>query len=638
MALFMFGFIGLPPAGHLPRQVLRLRRRHRPRLDVAGHRRRRRHGRLRLLLPQRHPRDVHAAARARRRRRRRLAAARPSAGRRRGRRLRARRCRELRLRRARSSTSPRDAVAPPLRSPWLDARSESSSSARASRAKLRRRAAQARTPRPRSRSSSTSSLGGECSYWACIPSKTLLRPLEVLAPRAARPGRSEAVTAVDAARRLRLARRGLREGRHEPGQVARRSRGAELVRGTASSPSRASSRSASASSPTTRSSSRPARCPPSPPIEGLDDVPHWASREATSASAVPESLAVVGGGAVGCELAQLYARLGAKVTLVQGGPRLLPQIDAEVAALLADRLRRGGHRPPPRREGDRASRAAAASRSAWSSTAGSAVEAERLLVATGRRPNVEGFGLEHLDLTFERKGIVVDEPARGRRERLGGRRRHGRRPLHPRGQVPGAHRRGERRRRRRARRLPRRPGRRLHRPAGRVAGDTSGEGAVTSTWQLESVSRTATFQRPKQPGFLKLFADPERGVLVGAARRRPRGGRVDRPAHARDPRRGPGGRPARHDPAVPDLLRGRVLRRPRPGAVASHRMTERDELVRSLSGLALFADLRDADLEAIADPDGSGASARASACSVAASPASGPLRHPRRRGGRRDRR
>ena len=50
-----------------------------------------------------------------------------------------------------------------------------------------------------------------------------------------------------------------------------------------------------------------------------------------------------------------------------------------------------------------------------------------------------------------------------------------------------------------------------------VAGDTSGEGAVSSSWPLESVSRTGTFQRPKQPGLLKLFADPERGVLVGAA-------------------------------------------------------------------------------------------------------------------------
>ena len=98
MALFMFGFIGFPPGRHLPGEVLRLLGRDRPRLGVARHRRRRRHGDLGLLLRERDPRDVHAAARARGRRRGRLAAAGPAARHRRGGDGR-RRDRQLRLRR-----------------------------------------------------------------------------------------------------------------------------------------------------------------------------------------------------------------------------------------------------------------------------------------------------------------------------------------------------------------------------------------------------------------------------------------------------------------------------------------------------------------------------------------------------------
>jgi len=253
-----------------------------------------------------------------------------------------------------------------------------------------------------------------------------------------------------------------------------------------------------------------------PPIEGLDSVPHWTSRDATSASAVPESLVVVGGGAVGCELSQLYRRLGAKVTLVQGGPRLLPQIDAEVTGILADRLQEegveirfeakatrveGGGDAPFRLELD----------------GGKAVEAERLLIATGRRPNVDGFGLENLDLTFERKGIVVDDRlAAGENVWAAGDVTGVALFTHVgkyQGRIAAANVAG-RERRADYRAIPAAV---FTDPQVAVAGDTSGEDAVSSSWPLESVSRTGTFQRPKQPGLLKLFADAERGVLVGAA-------------------------------------------------------------------------------------------------------------------------
>ena len=244
-------------------------------------------------------------------------------------------------------------------------------------------------------------------------------------------------------------------------------------------------------------------------------MPYWGSREGTSASAVPESLAVVGGGAVGCELAQAYARLGARVTLVQDGGRLLPRLDAEAAELLAGafaeegielrfdaratRVEGGGGRPfRLELEGQ------------------DPVVAEKLLVATGRKPNVEGFGLERLGLTIERRGIVVDEGlAAGEAVWAAGDvtgvalfthvgKYQGRIAAQ---NVAG----GEAKADYRAI-----PASVFTDPQVAAAGDTSGDGAVTSTWRLESVSRTGTFQRPKQPGLVKLYADPARRVLVGA--------------------------------------------------------------------------------------------------------------------------
>ena len=141
--------------------------------------------------------------------------------------------------------------------------------------------------------------------------------------------------------------------------------------------------------------------PIKPPIEGLAEVPHWGSREATSANAVPESLAIVGGGAVGCELSQFYARLGARVTLVQGGDHLLPRVDPEAADILAE-ASRGGRRPPL---GAQATRVKGGGGAPFrlELEGQEPVEAERLLVATGRKPNVDGFGLERLDVTIEKQ-------------------------------------------------------------------------------------------------------------------------------------------------------------------------------------------------------------------------------------------
>src|SRR5207342_3538335 len=129
-----------------------------------------------------------------------------------------------------------------------------------------------------------------------------------------------------------------------------------------------------------------------PPIEGLADVMAWTNREATEATSAPPRLLVLGGGAVGVELAQAYSRLGSDVTVVEGGPRLLgreePFAGDEVLAAFGS-------------EGITVlldARAAKASRSSGTVTLtledGRELLADELLVAVGRRPNTTDIGLE----------------------------------------------------------------------------------------------------------------------------------------------------------------------------------------------------------------------------------------------------
>jgi len=357
-------------------------------------------------------------------------------------------------------------------------------------------------------------VGGECSYWACIPSKTLLRPLDVLARAKRAPGAAEAVSAVDAARVFRW--RDEVAEKDDTSQVEWLGKqGAELVRGTGVVAEPGLVRVDGRELPYDHLLVATGSLPVAPPVEGLAEANHWGSREATSASAVPESVAVVGGGAVGCELAQLYSRLGARVTLVQNGPHLLPRNDPEAGAMLAEAFEDEGIEV---RLGAKATRVDGdgGSHVRLELEGETPVEAERLLVATGRKPRVEGFGLEQLDVSIERKGIVVDERLRAGEG------------VWAAGDVTGValftHV-GKYQGRIAAANVAGLDARADYRaipaavftdPQVASVGDTSGEGAVTSSWKIESVSRTSTFQKPKRPGILKLYADPERRVLVGA--------------------------------------------------------------------------------------------------------------------------
>jgi pyruvate/2-oxoglutarate dehydrogenase complex dihydrolipoamide dehydrogenase (E3) component len=358
-------------------------------------------------------------------------------------------------------------------------------------------------------------VGGECSYWACIPSKTMLRPLEVAARMRLAPGALEAVPAVDPEQVFRWRDEiAEKDDTSQADWLARQ--GATLVRGAGAVAEPGLVVVGDQELPYDHLLVATGSVPIEPPIEGLAELAHWGSREATSERVVPETLAVVGGGAVGCELSQAYARLGARVTLVPGGDHLLPRVDSEAADILAAAFEHEGIEV---RYGAKATRVDGGEGASYrlELEGEEPVEAEQLLVATGRKPNVDGFGLERLDLTIGRRGLEVDDRLAASEG------------IWAAGDVTGValftHV-GKYQGRIAAANVAGGDARADYRaipasiftdPQVAMVGDTSGEGAITSSWKLESVSRTATYQRPKQAGLVKLFADPERGVLVGAA-------------------------------------------------------------------------------------------------------------------------
>ena len=226
-------------------------------------------------------------------------------------------------------------------------------------------------------------VGGECSYWACMPTKTMLRGPEIVAESRRAPGVQPA--GLDAPGIFHW-RELVVDGRDDAGQV-----------GVARRPSAASSCVA------TRRSRRAGvvqvgdrelaydrlviatgSAPAVPPIPGLDEVDYWTNVEATETTEVPSSLVVLGGGPVGCELAQFFARMGSRVTLVEGEERILGRIDAEATALVAEALREDGV------EIRLQSKVVAVDGVAVVLESGDRVPFERLLVATGRRPNTAG--------------------------------------------------------------------------------------------------------------------------------------------------------------------------------------------------------------------------------------------------------
>jgi pyruvate/2-oxoglutarate dehydrogenase complex dihydrolipoamide dehydrogenase (E3) component len=147
--------------------------------------------------------------------------------------------------------------------------------------------------------------------------------------------------------------------------------------------------------------------PAVPPIAGLADIPYWTNREAIAATRVPASLIVLGGGAIGVELAQVFSRFGAHVTVVEAMPQLLPPEEPESGALLAEVFRREGIEV---RVGAKVVGAShdAASGFGLRLDGGETLRAEQLLVATGRRLELAAAGLDVIGVDVTARSVPVD--------------------------------------------------------------------------------------------------------------------------------------------------------------------------------------------------------------------------------------
>lgn len=347
-------------------------------------------------------------------------------------------------------------------------------------------------------------VGGECSYYACMPTKTMLRAPELAAAARHLQGAVE-VGRVDPQKIF--AWRDIVAERDDSSQVEwLDSQNAALVRGDAVVTEPGVVQAGEHELRYDRLVIATGSSPVVPPIEGLDQIDYWTNVEATVTLEVPERLLVLGGGPVGCELAQFFQRVGSQVTLVQSDARLLSRVDPDAAALVEEALREDGVDI----------RLNARAESVTSNTVlladGSEVPYDRLLLATGRKPNVDG--LEPLGLEISRRGIEVDERMRAAENvwALGD----------VTGIAPFTHV-GKYHARIAAYDMDGRAVRADHRavpatiftdPQVATVGDTAG--GVSSTWQLTSVPRLSTYERPKRPGFVKVVADPERRVLTGA--------------------------------------------------------------------------------------------------------------------------
>ncbi len=258
-------------------------------------------------------------------------------------------------------------------------------------------------------------VGGECSYWGCMPSKTLIRPGDVLAAARRAPGAAEAVTGALDANAAFAQRDYMTSSWDDSGQVRwLRDNGIELVRGTGrlageltvtveAQPPGAATRRLRARRAVILATGTGALIPP---VDGLREARPWDNRGATSAKELPRRLLVLGGGAVGVEMAQAFKRLGCEqVTVIEGADRLIAReepfasaelqaaFEAEGITVLSGVRLRAAHRQPGGGNGSGPVVAVLDD--------GQELTGDEILVAVGRRPATAGLGLDTVGLDLE---------------------------------------------------------------------------------------------------------------------------------------------------------------------------------------------------------------------------------------------
>ena len=247
-------------------------------------------------------------------------------------------------------------------------------------------------------------VGGECSYWACMPSKALLRPYEALAEAQRIPGAAQAITG-DLDVPAVLARRdeiihGLDDSEQLPWLE---DRGITLLRGFGELSGERRVKVGDEELEATHAVILSTGSLPSmPPIEGLDEIDDaWTNRDATTAKEIPERLVIMGGGVVGVEMSQAFQTLGSQVILIEGERRLLPREEEYACAQVTEALEESG---VDIRTGQQATRVEERGDDVVVTTSdGREAAGDTLLVALGRTPQTKGLGLEGL-------GIDTDKP------------------------------------------------------------------------------------------------------------------------------------------------------------------------------------------------------------------------------------
>jgi pyruvate/2-oxoglutarate dehydrogenase complex dihydrolipoamide dehydrogenase (E3) component len=251
-------------------------------------------------------------------------------------------------------------------------------------------------------------IGGECTNWGCIPSKTLLRPPEIKGESAHAPG--VPVPELDYPPLARY-RDYMVSSHDDSGAVARYAeRGVTVLKqaGRLAGPGRVEvgERVLEADAVLVATGAEPVV----PPLPGLREAGFWTNREVVSLDEIPGSVVFIGGGVVAVELAQFLTRFGCRVTIVQGPPRLADREEPRIGELLGEILEGDGIelRLGRRAESVRVDGGARV----VSLDDGSEVRADELVVAVGRRPRTDGIGLETVGIEPGRGGVQVDERCR----------------------------------------------------------------------------------------------------------------------------------------------------------------------------------------------------------------------------------
>ena len=254
-------------------------------------------------------------------------------------------------------------------------------------------------------------VGGECAFWACIPSKLLLRSEQSLAESKRVPGSKAGVTGSLSFPQAAAWRNDTVDNYDDAGHLPwLRDNQVDLIRGEAKLETpgvvQVGDRSYTCSTVVIATGSEPTI----PDIDGLKGGRFWTSREATSASNVPKRLAILGSGAVGVEIGQVFVRYGSKVTLIESGPHIMPREEPAIAKIMSEVLREDGVNIVAGKK--TTSIRFRGGGVAVSLDDGNTVEADELLVATGRHARLKAINSTSLGITIEKNFIKVDANCR----------------------------------------------------------------------------------------------------------------------------------------------------------------------------------------------------------------------------------